>query len=210
MKLNLHTIKTIIFDLGGVVIDLDIPKSAAAFARLGNVSAEHVFTMFKSNPIFMAFERGEISAEVFRDEIRRLLKSDLSDEVIDIAWNAMLLDIPQERITAIGKLRDRFDTLVLSNTNQIHASTFDQIVAGATNGGHINDYFNKVYYSHILGMRKPDVEIFEFVLDQHNLEPATTLFIDDLLANTTSASTLGIQVWHLSNQQDLLTVFDHE
>ena len=210
MKLNLNTIKTIIFDLGGVVLNLDIPKSAEAFGRLGNVSTEQVFELFRSNPVFMAFERGEISADVFRDEIRRLLRSDLSNEAIDESWNAMLLDLPKDRITSIGNLRNRFETLVLSNTNQIHASTFDRIVAAATGGDHISNYFNKVYYSHLLGMRKPDAEIFEYVLNQHDLNPASTLFIDDLLANTTAASELGIQVWHLTDQRELLTAFDNE
>ena len=210
MKFDLNNINTIIFDLGGVVLNLDIPRSANAFAELANISAEEVFELFMSNPVFLAFERGEVNPEVFRDEIRILLKRDLSDLEIDKAWNSMLADLPTDRLKVLAQLQDRFETIILSNTNPIHINSFNSIVDEATGGQSIDNYFSTVYYSHLLGMRKPDTEIFEYVLNQHKLTPASTLFIDDMPANTTAASTLGIQAWHLTDQQDLITVFGNE
>ena len=209
LKFNFSTIKTIIFDIGGVVLNLNIPKSAEAFAQLGGVSTEQVFKSFGANPIFPAFERGEISAEDFRNEIRSLLNPDLTDTDIDLAWNAMLLDLPKDRLNVIAQLKDRFQTVVLSNTNEIHFSVFNNIVSETTGGQSFDKYFNAVYYSHLIGMRKPDKEIFEYVLNRHNLEPSSTLFIDDMLSNTDAANRLGLQTWHLTNQEELITTFNH-
>ena len=192
------------------MLNLDIPGSANAFAELGHISAEEVFQLFMSNPVFLAFERGEVTPEVFRDEIRALLKRDLTDLAIDKAWNSMLLDVPTDRLKVLAKLQDRYETIILSNTNPIHINSFNTIVDQATGGQSIDNYFSTVYYSHLLGMRKPDAEIFEYVLNQQKLTPASTLFIDDMVANTTAASTLGIQTLHLTDQRDLITVFGNE
>jgi putative hydrolase of the HAD superfamily len=209
LKFNLNTLKTIIFDIGGVVLNLDIAKSAEAFAQLGKVSPEQVLESFRGNPVFPAFERGEISAEVFRNEIRALLNNNLMSSDIDAAWNAMLLDLPTDRLNLISELRNRFQTMVLSNTNEIHFTAFKDIVATTTGGISFENYFDAAYYSHIVGLRKPEKEIFQYVLDEHKLDPAATLFIDDMRANTQMAECLGLQTWHLVDQKELMTVFNY-
>ena len=207
LKFQLESVKTIIFDLGGVVLNLDIPKTIEAFAKIGHVDVADIIETFDNHPIFHAFERGEISAKTFREEINDLLDPDVSDNDIDAAWNAMLLDLPLDRINMLGSLRDDYQTIVLSNTNQIHLSAFDKTVRQVTNGKVLQDYFDHVYYSHELGLRKPDPAIFEYVLAKHNCVPSETLFIDDMESNIHAAAAMGLQTWHMKDQQELTEVF---
>lgn len=203
----LDGISTIIFDLGGVVLDLDQDKTANTFADYTGLSKEEVYTIFLSSPWAPEFERGKISAIDFRAEVRAALNADLTDNQIDSAWNAMLGDLPQKRIELLGSLRTKYQTLVLSNTNEIHIQAFDKIVAYATNGNTIDHYFDRVHYSHHLGMRKPDSEIYSRVIDIHELKPSETLFIDDMEPNIIGAQAVGLRALHLTDQDYLFELF---
>jgi glucose-1-phosphatase len=201
LKSILHNISTIIFDLGGVVIDLDTQCSVSTFAKYSGLTEKEVYARFLRDKWSYAFEKGEISEESFRNNVRRSLDKNLSDQQIDEAWNAILQDLPSARLQILTGLRNDYQTMVLSNTNAIHVREFDKIVAATTNGQSINDYFDKVYYSHELGMRKPDTEIFAHVIQTNNLKPQETLFIDDLENNISSARAVGLRTIHLTNQK---------
>ena len=208
MKSVLNGISTIIFDLGGVVLDLDPDLTAAEFARLSKISPAGVFEIFYNSEWAPAFEKGEINADAFRKQIRKALKIDSSDHEIDVAWNAMLLEIPFERLSLLSGLRQRFDTMVLSNTNEIHIKEFARKVSAVSRSETIHDHFNKIYFSNELEMRKPEPEIYKFVIETNNLEPGSTLFIDDMLPNIEAASKFGIKTIHLTDQADLFRIFD--
>ena len=152
-------------------------------------------------------EKGEIDANTFRNLVRDSLNIDLTDIQIDKAWDAMLLELPYSRLKMLGNLRPQYQTLVLSNTNEIHVKTFDRIVGAVSEGKLIADFFDKVYYSNEMGMRKPDPEIYSFVIEENNLEPSKTLFIDDMEQNIQGANSLGIKTLHLTDQEYLNVLF---
>ena len=204
MKSILSNISTIIFDLGGVVLDLDVDLSATAFAELSGLSKEEIYRKFLDEDWSSTFEKGAIDAAAFRHNLCKSLDTELSDRQIDKAWNAMLVAIPLSRLQLVDDLRNKYQTFVLSNTNAIHIETFKNMVVKTTSGGSITDYFDKVYYSNELGMRKPDSEIFSYVIDLNNLIPEETLFIDDMEENVIAAQALGIKTVHLA-EQDYLT-----
>ena len=207
LKSALHHISTIIFDLGGVILDLDMPKSLGLFARYSGVGTDTIMKGFTRAAWPRAFEKGEIAAADFRAEVRKSLNAGLSDDQIDAAWNAMLGELPLARLELLAKLRPQYQLLVLSNTNAIHVAAFDKIVAKVTGGNKIDDYVDKVYYSHELGMRKPEAGIYQRVIRENSLQPEATLFIDDMKENITSAADLGLQTIHLTNQDDLFEIF---
>jgi glucose-1-phosphatase len=206
LKFSLNNIDSIIFDLGGVLLNLDPQKTFDSFAEITGLSNSELIE-HGNDPLFKQFERGEISSQKFRDGLNRLFQLHIENSVIDHAWNAMLLDIPKNRIDMIGGLQVNYKTFVLSNTNEIHSTAFDKIVGEATGGRKIQEYFSKIYYSHKVGMRKPEPEIFEMLIDENKLNRSKTLFIDDTLEHIKSANRLGLQTWHLTNQEELYTVF---
>ena len=207
MKSILNNLSTIIFDLGGVLINLDTSRSVKTFGKLSGLSNDEIYSKFLDDGWSYAFEKGEIDAATFRNEVRKSLGIEVSDSHIDQAWNEMLLDIPYSRLQMVADLRNKYQLFVLSNTNAIHVETFNRKVAASTNGGVITDYFDKVYYSNELGMRKPDTEIYSHIIEENNLNPQETLFIDDMENNIIGAQSVGLRTVHLSDQDYLTELF---
>ncbi len=200
-----NNITTIIFDLGGVILNLNPQKTIDAFAKLTGLPTDELLT-YVNNDVFRLYEKGEISSTEFRKALKTLFNVSVPDKELDEAWNAMLMDLPLNRLEMIGRLRPRLKTCVLSNTNEIHISEFNKIVREATDGKKIQNYFDAVYYSHKVGMRKPDAEIFKMVLEKNGLVASNTLFIDDTLEHIESAKNLGLYTWHLTNKDELFSV----
>lgn len=196
----------LIFDLGGVIIDLEVEMTKKAFASLSGKPLKDI-EHFLENSIFVWYEKGLISDEEFRNHLRRLLKINTSDEKIDKAWNAMLGNIPRVRINLLERLRGDHKLFLLSNTNQIHLHCFNNIVKSACGEESLEPYFDKVYYSHQLKMRKPDIEIFSHVLKENNLIAGETLFLDDNLVNLKGATQAGIQTFHVQHPDMLFSLF---
>lgn len=209
VKLLPNNLEAIIFDLGGVVLNLDPQRTIETFVHLTGFSPEKVIEA-GNHEFFKLFEKGQIDSATFRSELNKIFNASLSDEAIDTAWNAMLLDIPKDRMELIASLHNKYNTFVLSNTNDIHIVTFEEKVRKVADGNPIDNYFNKVYYSNKVGMRKPDAEIFELVLKENSLLPSKTLFIDDTLEHIESANRLGLHTWHLTDQEELFAVFGNE
>lgn len=207
MKLVLEGISTIIFDLGGVVLNLNPEKTAIEYSKLSGIPVSEIYKIFLDSKWVPAYERGKISSDEFRKQVRTALSIESSDSQIDQAWNAMLLELPSVRLALLSGLRRNFQTLVLSNTNEIHVEEFSRTVSEVTDGETIHDHFDKVYYSNEMGMRKPDLEIYQYVLESNKLEPQTTLFIDDMLPNIEAARQCGIKALHLTDQGDLFKIF---
>jgi len=199
--------KNIIFDLGGVLLDLDVSKTHEAFSRLSGIPASIIKETLSGSTLFLDYEKGLVSDSDFRDEARKALTINCSDEVFDHAWNAMLGDLPKHRLDFLSSLRKDFNVFLLSNTNNIHLTHFSANVKQATGGILLDEFFTKAYYSHLLKMRKPDDEIFEYVLTQHNLDAKQTIFLDDNLFNLQGANNVGISTFHVQHPDMIFTPF---
>jgi len=198
-----ENVQNVIFDLGGVILDLDISNSFREFSKIGNISAEDGLQHFHNNAFFKAYEKGEISSQAFRSELKGLLGVDCEDTQIDTAWNAMLLGIPEEKLTMLMELKNNYRTYLLSNTNAIHIEYIDNMLL-ARGRGQLSEHFHTAYYSHDMGMRKPDSEIYKTLLEKEGLVASESIFIDDLKENIEGAKALGIQTWHLTDAGLLL------
>jgi glucose-1-phosphatase len=185
-------IKNIIFDLGVVIINIDTDLSVKAMKELGFSNFQESYTLFKQTDLFDRLEKGLINPGDFRNELREHIVNKVSDDKFNKAWSAMLLDFPKERINLIKKLSKKYNIYLLSNTNEIHYNQYIQDFKKQY-GFDFNSLFVKVYYSFKMGMRKPDVEIFQSTLSDSNLNPEETLFVDDLKANIESAKKTGLQ-----------------
>ncbi len=185
-------IKNIIFDLGVVLLNIDFQKTMNAFQNLGISNVEEIFSGYTQSNFFDSFEKGIISPEEFREEIRKHLSHTVTDEMIDEAWNAMILDFPAEKINILISLRSNFRIFLLSNTNAIHFPVYNKQLQDNYRINNLSDLFDKAYYSYRMGLRKPDREIYEQVLNENLLKPEETIFIDDAVKNINAANELGI------------------
>lgn len=200
----MQNIKNIIFDLGGVILNIDLKQTELAFEKLGVKEFKQYYTLQALTPLFEQFEIGEISPEVFYERFRKLAGMQLTDEQIKEAWNALLLDFPEERIEWLEQISKRYKVFLLSNTNQIHYDEFTRRFEEQIGKKHFNEYFIKAYYSHELKLRKPLKQAFQFVLKNEHLKAEETLFIDDSLANVEAANSVGLQTIHLVPPQTIL------
>ena len=197
-------IKNIIFDYGAVIFDIDHQLTIQAFKDIGLQAENDFFGHLKQNPIFDLFEKGDITAEEFRNDIRALIPTPLTDSAIDEAWNKMLLGIPSGNLETLLLAKNNYRTFLLSNNNAIHYEWILKYLLAEfqlING--MADYFEKDYYSHLMGMRKPNADIFEFVLQAHDLNKSETLFIDDSPQHIATAKQLGLHT-HLMLKEDQL------
>ena len=200
-------IKNIVFDLGGVLVDLDFKAAINGLQQAGFVNVKEQLQSFDREGIFQKFELGEMTAEEFRTAIRENSTVTLTDEEIDALWNAMLLEIPREKLELILDLRGKYMVYLLSNTNSIH---WDYVCKNAFNyrGFRVKDYFEETFLSYEMHLAKPDKAIFEKVLQDANLLPEETLFIDDSEANCKAAEEVGIHAHHYHIGDDLSKIFE--
>ena len=192
----MQKIKNIIFDLGGVILNIDFKKTEAAFKLLGWDSFSDYISQFHITDLFENYETGKIDDLDFVEGISQLMGKAAKNEHIVEAWNALLLDFPPERIALLKKLKNNYRTFLLSNTNALHLKEFQQRLH-EHEGVYLEDLFEKTYYSHVVKLRKPSAAIFELVITENNLKPEETLFIDDTASNFAEAKEMGIQVHHL-------------
>jgi glucose-1-phosphatase len=194
----MHNIKNIIFDLGGVILNIDFKKTNDAFHSLGLENFSQHINQFHITDLFLQYETGQIDDIGFIEGVAKLSDTPISQDDIVDAWNALLLDFPRERIDLLKRIRTQYRTFLLSNTNSIHLREFQQRLH-TEQGVYLEDLFEKAYYSHVVNLRKPDAEIFSLVLKENNLDPSETLFIDDTESNFPEAKKLGIQIYHLKH-----------
>ena len=209
LQQSFPTVKNIIFDLGGVILNVDYGKTIEAFRNLGIENFDTLFSQAQQTDLFDRLDMGIISNADFRNELRNFKPSlKLTDDQIDMAWNAMLLDMPLERLQVLETLQPHFRTFLLSNTNAIHVPLFSSIVKQSIGKNDLSDFFEKTYYSNEMGMRKPNTDIYEFVLKQHNLNGNETLFIDDTLQNVEGAQKAGLHAFHLTAEHSIVKLFE--
>lgn len=199
----MQPIKNIIFDLGGVLMDIDFSLTHKAFERLGVQGFAELYNQHSADPFFADFEKGKIPTTDFFDRIRSICQCELSNEDIRDAWNALLISFPPERIEWLLAIRKKYPIYLFSNTNIIHYQSFVKTFEEAA-GIDFNSCFVKAYYSHEMGLRKPDPASFQYILDEQQITKAETVFIDDTIKNVEAAEKMGFQVVHLVKPQTVI------
>jgi putative hydrolase of the HAD superfamily len=189
----MRNIKTIIFDFGGIILNIDYYKTSNAFNNLGVAGFDDMYSQKNADPLFSNLEEGKLNEEEFYESFRRSANLQLTNQEIEGAWNAMLLGYRKEALDMLKSIKHKYRLFLLSNTNIIHQQAFNKIYTDEVGQGCLADYFDKIYYSHEIGFRKPNAEAYEYVLKENNLSPAETLFIDDSIQNINAASALGVQ-----------------
>jgi putative hydrolase of the HAD superfamily len=197
------SVKNIIFDFGGVILNIDYKLTETAFARLGLTDFAGIYSQASQKDLFDRLETGRIMPAEFREKIRKYIGA-ASDEQIDSAWNAMLLDLPEERIILLDKLKKKYRIFLLSNTNEIHFAAFSAYMKCKFKRDIFFEVFEKAYVSHEMKMRKPDAEIFEFVVRENNLLKEETLFIDDSIQHIEGAKKAGLNAIFLEPGKTIL------
>jgi putative hydrolase of the HAD superfamily len=201
----MQKIRAIIFDLGGVILNLDQEKTLRAFKRLG----ADLDMMNLESTVFTDFETGKTDANGFRNEIRKRMKGPLHEQVIDDAWNAMLLDLPLSRIEIIESLKKKYKVYLLSNTNEIHFTYLQQQLMKEGIIERWNNLFDKQFLSYQIGHRKPDQEVYRYLTNDISIEPRQCIFIDDSQVNIRAATQAGLHtIWskHPINDSTLLEI----
>jgi putative hydrolase of the HAD superfamily len=199
-------IKNIIFDLGGVILNIDIKLTKEAFVDLGIKDFSQYFGHGFADSFFKDYEIGKISDEKFIDNLRKLGNLSAPDSVIIKAWDALLLDFPPKRIELLKKLKNKYRIFLFSNTNSLHTKTFRKIYQDTFDNEKLDDHFEKAYYSQLLGMRKPELESYRYIIKENNLQPEETLFIDDALINIKGANEVGLKGYFLEPGKSILDI----
>lgn len=194
MNFNLKApVKSIIFDLGGVLLDIDYDATIKAFAALGIPNFETHFSQMEQSNFFDDWETGKMGREAWLAGMQEACGPAVSPEKIVEAWNAMLGGFPMRRLQLLQQLRSQYNLYLLSNTNEVHEEAFNKILNEQCGVPAIAAFFDKVYYSHRIGMRKPDEAPFLKILYENGLVSGEILFIDDSPQHLETAAWLGLQ-----------------
>lgn len=199
----MKNIQNIIFDLGGVIINLDVYKTIEEVNRISHVPFETIYTQAKQNDLFNLLDKGKISNKDFFKELKKELNFRGNDKDLVNAWNAMLLDVPESRLDTLVDAKQNYNTYLLSNTCEPHIEVFERELYLEHGVKNFEDYFDRVYYSCRVGMRKPDKEIFELVLKENELNPTETVFIDDSIQHVKAAGECGIRSYLLPKNVEI-------
>lgn len=202
----LQNIQAIIFDLGGVIINIDFNLTLKALEKYTHKNLGEGEYLSK-HPIFYEFETGKISEKEFFEELKQVYQLQADTKDLIAAWNALLLDIPKARVELISALSLRYHTFILSNTNPTHLQEVENILRKQTEAVSLSEIVHKPYYSFEMKKAKPEAAIYEQVLEENNLNPQRTLFIDDSWANIEGAKLVGIQTLHIKPKENSILDF---
>ncbi len=199
--------EAIIFDLGGVLINLDYQLTSKAFIDLGLTDFDATYSQLQQTDLFDRFETGAISSFHFINRLLDQLPQGTSGNKVVHAWNAMILDFPEERLLWLLKMKQCYRIFLLSNTNTLHMEAVRRSLERTIGHQRLEDYFEQVYLSCEMGLRKPNPEIFSRVCDEQGLNPATTVFIDDSPQHVEGAASIGLQALHLKPGEAVQSLF---
>ena len=201
----MKNIDNIIFDLGNVILNIDYQNTIDAFEKIGVPDASIFYSKSSQLNIFNQLETGHISKQNFILEIQKFVPKASASQIIN-AWNAILQDLPNERIEILKDIKDKFSIFLLSNTNTIHIEKIiDKL--GKKKYAEFYNLFDKVYYSHEVKLRKPNADIFKLVIKENCLSIKNTLFIDDSIQHIESAKKIGLKTYHLDGNETLESIF---
>ena len=185
--------ENIIFDLGGVILDIDYNLTRSAFEKLGVIHFDEMYSLANADKLFQKLETGQIDENDFYKELNRSAGLHLSAEEIRTAWNSMLLSFRESSLQFLEDIRSKYNIYLLSNTNFIHLSCFKELFHQKKRNMTFEEYFKEAFYSCEIGLRKPDVGSYDWVLNKTGVETNKTLFIDDSIPNIEAAKRAGLQ-----------------
>ncbi len=194
-------IKNLIFDLGGVILDIDYSAPIVEFAKLGIHNLESIYSIAQPDPMYSLYETGKISTNEFMNYLQSKSPTGTSTEAILNAWNAILVGLPPHRIETLIQLKHRYRIYLLSNINELHIAEFENIYQQHFPNGSIHDVMDEVYYSCRIGKRKPEPASFLHIIDEQGLIPEETLFIDDSADNVKGAQQVGLMTYQVIPKQ---------
>ena len=194
----MKNIENIIFDLGGVILEIDYNRTRKEFEDLGVKHFDEMYSQQKANKLFRKLETGHISNEDFFKELDSITNLNLTADQIRTAWDAMLLEFREDSLKFLGEIKLKYNTYLFSNTNFIHMEAFHKIFHRVERDHTFNEYFDKAFYSCEIGLRKPDLESYQWILDHLDIKAEKTLFIDDSIQNIEAAKKVGLQTVHLT------------
>ncbi|MEL6137513.1 MAG: HAD family phosphatase [Cyanobacteria bacterium J06628_6] len=201
VDIAIDDLDALLFDLGGVIVELDYSRTIEQLSLLIGFDAGQVYTQQKQTPLFTGYETGTLSTAEFRKQLKSQLNFEAPDNAIDAAWNALILSFPPERVALIRQLRQRLPVYLLSNNNELHLARcyelFEQTFGNEL--GTLDNQFERAYYSHQMCDRKPNASIYQRVIDEQGLDPAHTLFVEDTAHNIVGAEAVGLQTLHITD-----------
>lgn len=200
-------IKNLLFDLGGVIINIEPIRVAQALAGFSSKDLSFIRQEIEEQRVFQNYEIGKWDDTHFRQAINHIIEANLTDAQIDEIWNSMLLDIPPERISLLQSLRKRYTLFLLSNTNAIHIKAVNSILQQSSGIANLEALFSKTYYSHQIKLAKPSVAVYEYILHDSKLLPQETLFIDDNFDNINGAKLSGMHTVHIQTPITITDIF---
>ncbi|MBC8004774.1 MAG: HAD family phosphatase [Verrucomicrobia bacterium] len=203
---NLQGIQNIIFDLGGVLLNINPGKTIEAFGQLGMEQLIGDKGLTYDHEIFYLMEQGKVTPDEFRNGVRKLLPIAVTDEQINTAWTAMIIDFPAIRVKLLQNLAQKFKIYLFSNTNAIHVEKYFDIFR-QQHGFEVATLFKQVFHSNEVGYRKPSAESFQEIIRLSGVRPEETLFIDDSSHNVEGAIACGLKGYWLEPGQTVEELF---
>lgn len=199
-------VKNVIFDLGGVLLNIDFNRTNDAFKMLGAADFKSQFTQYTADELFEALEMGKITETDFYKSMQEKCNPGTSFQQIRDAWNAILVDFRMESLHFLSNIAGKYNLYLLSNTNSIHVTAFNQIYKEQTGRDNFDAYFKQAYYSHVIKKRKPYPDTYQHVLDVAGINAGETLFIDDSKNNIEGAKEAGLNVYMLGREERIETI----
>lgn len=209
--MDIRSYKNIIFDLGGVILDIDPHKTVDSFAHYvyknPNAKANSLYQKIVDGNLLMDYEKGTIDDNEFRTLLCQKLDIEISDEQFDNAFNAMLLNYTKARIDLLLNLAKTHNLYLLSNTCHIHYIFYNNLLKREFGLSDLSVLFKKIFLSFEMGVRKPSANIYHQLIEQADIKPNESVFIDDNELNVQTATSVGIQSIHKPAQVDLINLF---
>jgi len=202
--INTDKISNIIFDLGGVLLDIDYQNTIDAFIHLGFPNFSTFYSHLNANGFFEGWDTGKVTAHEFRKTLKNMHGNGVTDQQIDDAWNAMIFEFDPERLKQVLQLRSKYKVFLLSNINEIHYDAVWTRINQLPGGVWFPDLFDKMYFSHLMGRKKPNADSYLTVLNENGLKASETVFVDDLMPNIEGAKAVGLHTWHRHEGTTLL------
>lgn len=189
----MQKIEAIVFDLGGVILNIDYNRTRIAFEKLGVRNFDKMYSQSFADKLFQRLETGKISEENFYNEMNKCTGLQLSSTEIKQAWNAILLTFREESLLFLEELKSKYKLFLLSNTNYIHIKEFNKIYNQEPREKPFIEFFEKAYFSCEIGLRKPDAACYNWVLKKEKLISEKTIFVDDSIQNVEAAKLIGMK-----------------
>ena len=191
----MQTIQTLIFDLGGVIINLKTEQEWLEEDLLPNFQPEK-FQSLQQKQYFQQFETGNVSVPDFKQQLKEIaVNKNITEEEVVHHWNGILKEIPKHRVDVLKQLSKKYKLILLSNTNHIHMDFIRNYMVAEFGKNILQENFHTCYYSQEIGLRKPHKEIYEFVLQQQGITASESLFLDDKPENLSEPEKLGIHTF---------------